>query len=347
MDRRRKFWGWGFEDQQPPDDEVAAAAAGAREHLGFAPAEVERPARLEDIELRASADRAARLARAHLRHRPLRARHALVRKGVPRHRPRASGAASTTRPTWSRGPADEADVERVLAWCEEAGAAAIPFGGGTSVVGGVEPPPDRPGGVDRPGRARPGARGGRGLARGADPGRRARAGARGPAPRARPHAPPLPAVVRVLDARRLDRHPRGRPLRDALHPHRRPRGVGARGDAARRLGEPPTARLGRRPEPRPDADRLRGHPRGDHRGMDAGPGRADLPRVGRRDLRLVRVRRRGRARAVTVRPPPVELPPAGRRRGRPDRRAAARRATAGPPCWSSASNRPTTNWRPG
>ena len=41
-------------------------------------------------------------------------------------------------------PADEADVERVLAWCEEAGAAAIPFGGGTSVVGGVEPPPERP-----------------------------------------------------------------------------------------------------------------------------------------------------------------------------------------------------------
>ena len=41
-------------------------------------------------------------------------------------------------------PADEAELERVLAWCEEAGAAAIPFGGGTSVVGGVEPPGDRP-----------------------------------------------------------------------------------------------------------------------------------------------------------------------------------------------------------
>src|SRR6185436_16314154 len=41
-------------------------------------------------------------------------------------------------------PADEADLERVLAWCEEAGAAAIPFGGGTSVVGGVEPPAERP-----------------------------------------------------------------------------------------------------------------------------------------------------------------------------------------------------------
>ena len=41
-------------------------------------------------------------------------------------------------------PSDEAELERVLAWCEEADAAAIPFGGGTSVVGGVEPPADRP-----------------------------------------------------------------------------------------------------------------------------------------------------------------------------------------------------------
>jgi len=36
-------------------------------------------------------------------------------------------------------PAGEADVERLLAWCSEAGLAAIPYGGGTSVVGGVEP----------------------------------------------------------------------------------------------------------------------------------------------------------------------------------------------------------------
>jgi alkyldihydroxyacetonephosphate synthase len=36
-------------------------------------------------------------------------------------------------------PRDEPDVEAVLAWCEESGAAAIPYGGGTSVVGGIEP----------------------------------------------------------------------------------------------------------------------------------------------------------------------------------------------------------------
>ena len=37
-------------------------------------------------------------------------------------------------------PRDETDVAAVLQWCGENNAAAIPFGGGTSVVGGVNPP---------------------------------------------------------------------------------------------------------------------------------------------------------------------------------------------------------------
>jgi alkyldihydroxyacetonephosphate synthase len=36
-------------------------------------------------------------------------------------------------------PGDEREVEMVLAWCAEQRLAAIPYGGGTSVVGGVEP----------------------------------------------------------------------------------------------------------------------------------------------------------------------------------------------------------------
>jgi alkyldihydroxyacetonephosphate synthase len=36
-------------------------------------------------------------------------------------------------------PRDESEVEVVLSWSEDQGAAVIPFGGGTSVVGGVEP----------------------------------------------------------------------------------------------------------------------------------------------------------------------------------------------------------------
>ncbi len=35
-------------------------------------------------------------------------------------------------------PRDESEIEAVLSWCEVEGAAVIPFGGGTSVVGGIE-----------------------------------------------------------------------------------------------------------------------------------------------------------------------------------------------------------------
>jgi alkyldihydroxyacetonephosphate synthase len=143
MDRRRKFWGWGFEDQQPSDDEVATAAAGAREHLGFAPAEVERPARLEDIELRAPRIEPpaslAHICASDLYERVTHAYGKAYRDIVRGFRGRFDNP-----PDVVARPAGEADVERVLAWCEETGAAAIPFGGGTSVVGGVEPPPDRP-----------------------------------------------------------------------------------------------------------------------------------------------------------------------------------------------------------
>ena len=48
-------------------------------------------------------------------------------------------ATARTRPTSSSRPAGHAQVEAVLRACAEAGAAVIPFGGGTSVVGGVAP----------------------------------------------------------------------------------------------------------------------------------------------------------------------------------------------------------------
>jgi alkyldihydroxyacetonephosphate synthase len=143
MARRRKFWGWGFEDQQPPHAQVEAAARGAREHLGFGPGEVERPARLEDVELSPPRlDPPASLAAISRSDSYERAAHAYGKSY--RDVVRAFRGQFETAPDVVAHPTDEAELERVLAWCEEAGAAAIPFGGGTSVVGGVEPPPDPP-----------------------------------------------------------------------------------------------------------------------------------------------------------------------------------------------------------
>jgi alkyldihydroxyacetonephosphate synthase len=136
--RQLKFWGWGYEDQQPPPDEVRAAAAGAREHLGFGPAEVERPARLEDVELPPPRveppSSLADICSSGLYDRVTHAYGKAYRDLV-----RAFRGSIDNPPDVVARPREEADVERVLDWCASAGAAAIPFGGGTSVVGGVEP----------------------------------------------------------------------------------------------------------------------------------------------------------------------------------------------------------------
>jgi alkyldihydroxyacetonephosphate synthase len=143
MTRRRKFWGWGFEDQQPSHGQVEAAGAGAREHLGFGPAEVERPVRLEDIELPPPRLEPPASLASLCRSDPYeRAAHAYGKSY--RDVVRAFRGEFDNPPAVVAHPSDEVELERVLSWCEGADAAAIPFGGGTSVVGGVEPPAGRP-----------------------------------------------------------------------------------------------------------------------------------------------------------------------------------------------------------
>ena len=128
---------------------------------------------------------------------------------------------------------------------------------------------------------RPGARDRPRVAGGPHPGRRARPGARGPAPPPRLHAAPLPAVLRVLDPRRLARHPLRRPLRQRLHPHRRPGRVAC--GSSRRPASSESRRLpGSGAGPSPDRLFLgsRGRARHHHRGVDAhaGPARSSRAR---------------------------------------------------------------------
>src|SRR5215208_4447405 len=141
--RRRKFWGWGYEDQQPPQAEVQAAAAGIAAHLGFGSADVESPARVEDLEL--SAPRLgppAGLEEICSDDPHARASHALGK--AYRDVVRAFRGRIDRPPDVVATPRDERELEQLLDWCESAGAAAIPYGGGTSVVGGVEPRFERP-----------------------------------------------------------------------------------------------------------------------------------------------------------------------------------------------------------
>jgi alkyldihydroxyacetonephosphate synthase len=136
--RRRKHWGWGFEDEQLSPEEVRAAAAGLAAHLGFPSVEIEQPVSLDAVALpspRVLPPSALATICSNDAH--VRASHALgksyadVVRGFRGQFPHV--------PDFVARPREEADVERLLEWCAAGHIAAIPYGGGTSVVGGVEP----------------------------------------------------------------------------------------------------------------------------------------------------------------------------------------------------------------
>jgi alkyldihydroxyacetonephosphate synthase len=137
-ERRRKHWGWGFEDEQPSPVEVRAAAAGLATHLGFPPVEVESPVSLDALRLPAPRvippSALADICGADVH---TRASHALGKSYADVVR--GFRGRFDHPPDFVARPRDEVDVERLLAWCSAERVAAIPYGGGTSVVAGVQP----------------------------------------------------------------------------------------------------------------------------------------------------------------------------------------------------------------
>jgi alkyldihydroxyacetonephosphate synthase len=134
--RRKKHWGWGFEDQAPSREEIGAAAKGIREGLGFG-GEPEEPVPPAAIELREPRLKApAALGDLFSEDRHERVVHALGK--AYRDVVRGFRGEFENPPDLVALPRDESEIESVLAWAEGEGAAVIPFGGGTSVVGGVE-----------------------------------------------------------------------------------------------------------------------------------------------------------------------------------------------------------------
>ena len=136
--RRRKFWGWGYEGEGATEDEKASLAAFYAERFGAdrlddvpPPREdefdlpkprIKPPATLEPI---CTSDTHERLVHAYGKSFADAAR--LLARDVP-HPPDVVAY-----------PTSEDDVAAMLDWADGVGAAVIPFGGGSSVVGGVEP----------------------------------------------------------------------------------------------------------------------------------------------------------------------------------------------------------------
>ncbi len=141
MERRLKHWGWGYEDEQPSDDELRAGARLIVERLGFGSLDPERPAPLSEVSLPPPRlhppDALAAICSADDYERALHTYGRSYSDLVRGFRGRFEAP-----PDVVARPRDEAEAQAVLDWAVSSGAAVIPFGGGTSVVGGVGPLPD-------------------------------------------------------------------------------------------------------------------------------------------------------------------------------------------------------------
>ena len=135
--RRLKFWGWGYEDEGPDEVATARIAAALSSRFGIETLQVLPRPRLEEIELRAPRIAPPAALRRTLTDEPYeRARHSYGRSY--RDVVRTYRRDFSSPPDWVAFPAGEDELVAVLDWCSGANVAAVPYGGGSSVTGGVE-----------------------------------------------------------------------------------------------------------------------------------------------------------------------------------------------------------------
>ena len=138
VSRARSLWGWGHEDDAVPVEERDRLAGLIAALLGIEVPQAREAVRLEDLALPAPrVTPPAALAPLLTDDRRERAAHAAGKSF--RDTVRAFRGELTAFPDLVAVPGDENDISALLDWCTAARIAVIPFGGGSSVVGGVEP----------------------------------------------------------------------------------------------------------------------------------------------------------------------------------------------------------------
>jgi alkyldihydroxyacetonephosphate synthase len=135
--RQLSHWAWGYVDKFPSRQERLAMAAQLQLVLGFGAGMPKNPAPLQQVDLPAPRvvvpPRLASIASSEPEDR---IRHTYGRSY--RDVVRGFGGDFTPAPDVVAHPASEDDIAEIFAWASGSGVAVIPYGGGTSVVGGVE-----------------------------------------------------------------------------------------------------------------------------------------------------------------------------------------------------------------
>src|SRR5215467_8567839 len=138
MRRQKKFYAWGYADEDLSADEIKGWEAEIAQRYGLNGFDVTPPPTPAEISLRPSrvAVPAALQSMVHTDH-LTRLEHSYGKAGFDTTRmfmrsvPNPPDAVAFTE--------NEQDIVHLLDWCDEIGAKAIPYGGGSSVVKGIEP----------------------------------------------------------------------------------------------------------------------------------------------------------------------------------------------------------------
>lgn len=136
-EQRRKFWGWGLEHERASDQELDFIAAHYRERFAMHARPAFSAPRETEFDLPASRlkppDRLAGICRSDPYERLLHTYGKSFPDTLRMHRRQAENP-----PDIVAYPRTEDDIAALMDWAATAKAALIPFGGGSSVVGGVE-----------------------------------------------------------------------------------------------------------------------------------------------------------------------------------------------------------------
>ncbi len=135
--RQRSFWGWGWEDKFPNTDARKALGQHAALLLGFSPDRCDEPPELDEVSIeRSRIEVPDTIAAVVSDQHETRVRHTYGKNY--RDVMRGFRGDFSSAPDLVATPRDEADIEAILDWAGGADVAVVPYGGGTSVVGGVE-----------------------------------------------------------------------------------------------------------------------------------------------------------------------------------------------------------------